>query len=716
MRLTPSPSARRVQWVVLAIHLSVIAVIAGVFCSSRLPAAEPGPTGWKGTARGSFPATPDRPGFPDRSSNAAAGSSAVAPLPPPSTREPFQSDPEPAWVPLARDSRLAKVAVPGVSLERDENRVAVNSTPTDGAEEGTKSGPTGEAPAPAGVKPTVSMERQAAAPAKPASSGPAPPVAIPATLPSLPPVDQPPYPPVPVRPLPASFFQAQAQDNGAVVVGGVTVPIPSGPSTAGSVRQTSALFNTKQPPLPASPNASATPLKVPADPAVRVAKQPVPSPAPAGPTTAEPPIRSLDSPRQLPPFNELPAIPPLPPSADPGIAPPPGGTVPPVPPQVPSVPVAPPPGPVPGAPPPAAGALTPGMIDVNGVPLPYDSLSQLVDGGLAGSGIGGCAGCNGCGDGHQCPAGAKRCEPFPAKTCVGRFIGLVYESICCPDPCYKPRWEPITAAAFFTDAPRPVTQTRFRWDYGSHFAFPDRGEFFWPRADGNGRGPKPNAPALGTPFLSYHELYLDQEIATAGGAGSITISLPYRSVNPFPFAPSAAGFSDMQITAKSLLFDSELFLFAFQMRTYVATGNATKGLGTGHTSLEPGLIAGVRVSPDTYAVAQVQEWIPIGGDPDYMGAALRYSFAFNHILWRPVKDVQLIGTWEMNGIAFQDGAFTDAVLGPLQKLSGQTTLNMGLGARLFFCDKFDLGAGWTHGLTGKYLIQDQLRVEFRYRY
>ena len=367
---------------------------------------------------------------------------------------------------------------------------------------------------------------------------------------------------------------------------------------------------------------------------------------------------------------------------------------------VPTVPVAPLPPPSP----------LPGPIAVDGVPLPFDSLAHLIDGNTCGpASIGGCSAC---GD-APCRAGGNRCEPFPARTAAGRFVGLVYETVCCPDPCYRPRWEPITATAFFADAPRPVTQTRFRWDYGERLTFPDRGEYFWARADGNGRGPTPNPPARGVPALDYHELYLDQEIAT--GMGSVTISTPYRSVNPTPFANSAAGFGDLRITTKSLLFDSELFLFAFQLRTYIPTGQVGKGLGTGHTSLEPGLIAGVRVSPDTYAVAQVQEWIPLGGNTDYMGAALRFNLALNHVWWRPVKDVQLIGTWELSGIGFQDGLFTEPVLGP-QKLSGQTALSMGVGGRLFFCDKFDLGAGYAHGITGKYLVQDQLRVEVRYRY
>ena len=152
------------------------------------------------------------------------------------------------------------------------------------------------------------------------------------------------------------------------------------------------------------------------------------------------------------------------------------------------------------------------------------------------------------------------------------------------------------------------------------------------------------------------------------------------------------------------------------MSPYVLSGSFSKGLGTGHMGLEPGLISGIRLSQATYAVAQVAEYIPLGGDQDYQGAHLRYNFSLNHILWQPAKDVQLIGTLELNGITWQDGAFTDAVDGPLQKLSGQTAISMGCGGRLFFCDKFDAGIGCLFGVTGKYWAREQMRFEVRSRF
>ena len=418
------------------------------------------------------------------------------------------------------------------------------------------------------------------------------------------------------------------------------------------------------------------------------------APKPAVAQTREPPIRPVTpvAVRPTPPVRELPAVPNTPPAE--------------LPPLSHAAPVY-----------PASDAFVPvGPIVVGEQALTFGSLSKLVDGQGGGTGAAGCATCGGdCPPGRPCPAGGRRCEPFPeSHNPVKRFVGLLYQNICCPDPCYQPRWEPIADSAFFIDAARPTNNTRFRWDYGSHLTYPDRGEFFWARADGNGRGPSPtDSRVLAVPYIDYHELSVVSEIAT--GKASVAISVPYRTVNTTPFGKDAAGFADMTVTAKSLLVDSELFLVALQTRTYVPTGNVGKGLGVGHVSIEPGLLFGLRLTPDTYMQGQVLEWIPIAGDADYAAAHLRWGASVNHILWRPVKDVQLIGTAELNGISFQDGLFTDPVKGP-QKLSGLNALSFGSGLRLFFCDTFDMGLAGNFGITGKYLVREQLRFEMRFRY
>ena len=223
-------------------------------------------------------------------------------------------------------------------------------------------------------------------------------------------------------------------------------------------------------------------------------------------------------------------------------------------------------------------------------------------------------------------AGASHLRPCAAKTRLGRFGCILYEEICCPDPCYEGKWIPLANAAFFVDGARPVTQTKMGFDAGTGFTQPDRAEYFWAQANGSGKGPAPTSPYLGEVKLQDYELVNYTEAAT--GKFSLFVVTPYRSIYPEQ-AGHAAGFSNINIGTKSMLFDSELFQITFQFRTYIPSGNPTTGLGTGHASLEPSLLLAVNLAKDTYFQGQLAEWIPLGGDPGYQGAILHYHASLN---------------------------------------------------------------------------------------
>jgi hypothetical protein len=317
-------------------------------------------------------------------------------------------------------------------------------------------------------------------------------------------------------------------------------------------------------------------------------------------------------------------------------------------------------------------------------------------------------GCSSCG-GSTCVPGKTPCYPCSYKTTFGRFLCGVYECVCCPDPCYEPRWIPVTDSSFFTPAPRPITQQRFRWDSGMNLILPDRATYFW--------SPPPLGPALiGSPYranvnLNYNDLSVYTEIAT--NLISLFVEMPYRSMNSEEFG-HVAGFGDINMGTKSLLYDCELFQVSLQMKTYILSGNFSKGLGTGHVSLEPSILFGLRISPDTYLQTQIGEWIPF--TTFYGGSVLLANASLNQVLWRVLPNVPLIGSWEVQTLSFQDGAYTDPYLGPFQKASGYTYINAGPGLRLFVCDRMDFGVGSSFALTEKHFAQTLFRSEFRIRY
>jgi hypothetical protein len=333
----------------------------------------------------------------------------------------------------------------------------------------------------------------------------------------------------------------------------------------------------------------------------------------------------------------------------------------------------------------------------------------------------------------MCFPGQKACDPIEAHTAVGRFFANLYECLCCPDPCYQPSWIPEANAGFFVDYARPQTITRLRYDAMPHLEFPDRAEYWWPRAMYDhtgafkGKGPKP--PLLigprgsilrGWSYLDMNMMSMYTEAAAKGA--SFFVEIPYESFGAHPNAPNAApnfgalrhaaGFSDMNLGTKALLLDCELIQLTFQFRSYMPIGNFTQGLGNGHFSLEPSLLTTIKLGPETYFQGQLAEWIPIGGDRDYQGSILKYFFSFNTVLYHCTPNVPLIGTFEMDGWSFQDGLYTSPFIGPA-KASNESYFNLGPGLRMSVCKRVDFGAAVTWPVSYHYWADPWVRTELR---
>lgn len=309
---------------------------------------------------------------------------------------------------------------------------------------------------------------------------------------------------------------------------------------------------------------------------------------------------------------------------------------------------------------------------------------------------------------NACAACDCGCPTYCDHWRCGRFFWGFYHAICCPDPCYDPQWWALADAAFFVDAARPVTQTRLRWDAGHDLIFPDRAEYFWARSGGGGRG-----PGAIERKLRYHELSHYTEVAHGGF--SAFVETPYRSYDA-AVNPHEAGFADLIAGTKSMLLDCELIQITYQMKFHTPTGNSRKGLGTGHLSIEPSLLVGLNFSRHSYVQAQVAEWIPIAGDEDYAGALLHYHVSYNRTLLGCPGHIHVIGTAELNGWSFQDGAFSDPDLGQFQQASNETYLSGGFGLRMVICDKVDFGVGSAVALTDGHWAEQLYRSELRVRY
>jgi hypothetical protein len=313
--------------------------------------------------------------------------------------------------------------------------------------------------------------------------------------------------------------------------------------------------------------------------------------------------------------------------------------------------------------------------------------------------------CDYCGQG--CSSGSC-CADCDSAGRFGRFGMAVYRGLCCPDPCYKPVWTPLADSAFFTTAVRPMNQQRFRWDFAEDLTRPDRAEYFWARTTDSGKGPRPSPFAIDYDELSHY-------IEVAQGCFGASFEYRYRSLDAD--GAHAAGFGDLTIGTKTLLFDTSLVQFAFQFLTHVPAGVANEGLGVGHVSLEPGAVLGFNLTPNSFLQAELNQWIPLGGDRDHAGAIFRYNLAYNHVLARLMPGVPVIGVMEMNGWRFQDGAYTDVTLVPqFQPASGESYVHGAAGVRMFFCDRADMGVSYSTPVTSNGWAETWIRSELRIRY
>jgi hypothetical protein len=323
------------------------------------------------------------------------------------------------------------------------------------------------------------------------------------------------------------------------------------------------------------------------------------------------------------------------------------------------------------------------------------------------------AGCASCGSGMPCSPGREKMPPCPEGDGVlSRFFCCLYQCICCPDPCYEGKWTPVADSAFYLDSARPQTQTRIRVEPTYGLAAPDRAEFFWAQADGKGKGPGPQN-TLAENQVDYTDTRLYTEAAT--GKVGVFFEMSYLSLDPL-HDPHAAGFGDMNTGIKTLLLDCEMMQFAMQFKTYLPVGNAGKGLGTGHVSLEPSLLMTLKLAERSYLQGQVAEWIPVGGDAGYQGAILHYHFSWNNQIYQFNPACPVVATAEFNGWTFQTGSYTDPINGPFQRAAAFSYFELGPGLRFFICDKVDLGCGVSFALNEPNWYQTTYRTELRFRF
>jgi hypothetical protein len=293
----------------------------------------------------------------------------------------------------------------------------------------------------------------------------------------------------------------------------------------------------------------------------------------------------------------------------------------------------------------------------------------------------------------------------------------------------------------YIDDARIRTIFRGRFDAGFNNIFPDRAEFFYAQcgcfgngAPGPGKPGSPGVPATATTGINYQEFWTYYEQAFSPGF-SVFIDVPYRlvqfkldpaaafnpatnpnGVNPIP---NANGFSDLQFGFKYALRADQYGYDTFQLRVYTPTGDAGRGLGTNHASLEPAYLAWRQLTETLRFNGEFRAWIPFSNDSlngqNFAGVVLRYGGGLTYDLYGSYYSYERLSLVnELVGWSVLGGLKYNPLVG-VQSASGDTIVNYKPGLR-YVWGLQSIYVGYGVALTHQNWYTDIFRAEYAYRF
>lgn len=298
----------------------------------------------------------------------------------------------------------------------------------------------------------------------------------------------------------------------------------------------------------------------------------------------------------------------------------------------------------------------------------------------------------------------------------------------------------------YIDNPIVRSEIRIRFDDAFEDRFPDRAEFLYakcscftmlntlPQPLPLAYDPKASGPGPGVPrAVNYQQLYMNAEYSPFRRFSAF-VEVPIRWLQPQgfqalpPFAPfsNQSGLSDVTAGFKFAAVASEGTYVTFQFKSYFPSGDASKGLGTNHYSIEPSLLLYHKLSSRFTIEGQVGDWHPIGGSAGvpitnsegFAGDIFFYGIGPSYKLYRgrrvgvaPV--VELFGWHVISGFQTQPGGPVDSAAA---EVGGLNIVNLKVGVRtsIGFHNSFYVGFGQalTHDDWYKHIV----RAEYRYTF
>jgi len=248
-------------------------------------------------------------------------------------------------------------------------------------------------------------------------------------------------------------------------------------------------------------------------------------------------------------------------------------------------------------------------------------------------------------------------------------------------------------------------RSRFDLAYGADKI--NRGEYIWasPAAVGNG-------PIDVESNVDYQTVTTYLEYALSSQF-SVFVQGGFLAVNP-RLNSNASGTGDVQAGFKYGLIQESDTLVTFQMKFHADNGDADRGLGTGHFSIEPGILF-LRQYDCVVLEGELKQWTAIDGTDPFQGTLIQYGLGASTNLepWG-LPDVRPVV--ELTGWSFFDGQtrYQNAAGAVItEDASGDTIINARIGTRLNLTDTTDLYLGHGWALTDEQIYEDMFRVELR---
>jgi len=282
----------------------------------------------------------------------------------------------------------------------------------------------------------------------------------------------------------------------------------------------------------------------------------------------------------------------------------------------------------------------------------------------------------------------------------------------------------------YLEDPIVSSKVRVRFDLGFHDQTPDLAEFFYakcgcyrdlkttdPQYDPNAPGPRPGAAN----DVNFRQLYVLAEYAPSQHFSAF-VELPTRWLLPQTFIPNTGGtfsnqtgLGDLRAGAKLALSSTSKQALTAQVKLFFPTGDASKGLGTDHASIEPAFLFYGQVHPRVAIEGQVGALLPFDGSAGlptsssdkFSGRIFSYGVGPSVEVYRS-RQLRVAPVVELIGWHVLDGFATG-----LGDASSTNIVNVKIGARATWSNGSSVYFGYGHALTDADWYEDIMRFEYR---